>query len=264
MTLEQVEANQATMRTDITAIQEKMDQLLETMLAIAQRERVAEAEIGMRKNDNHIGTSGLVNQDESFMHAKKNLVHIPVGNKGYGDRVEPSDASAQYGSEMGGDDPYDAFYVPDPPKPKVLPDPAAERLHALEKKIKAIEGNNIFGFVAMNMRLVSNLVIPAKFKTPDFEKYQGQTCPRSHLVMYFRKMAAHTENGKLLIHCFQDSLSGASLRWYMSLEQGRVQSWEDLADAFLRQYKYNLDMAPNHIQLQGMAMNEKELFKEYA
>ena len=63
MTLEQVEANQATMRTNITAIQEKMDQILETMLAIAQRERVAEAEIGTRKNDSHIGTSGLVNQD---------------------------------------------------------------------------------------------------------------------------------------------------------------------------------------------------------
>lgn len=103
------------MRTYIIVIQEKIDQLLETILAIVQRERVAEAEIGTRKNDSHIGTPGLVNQDESFTHAKKSLVHIPVGNKGDGDRVEPSDASAQYGSEMGGDDPYDAFYLPDPP-----------------------------------------------------------------------------------------------------------------------------------------------------
>lgn len=61
MTLEQVEANQTTMRTDITTIQEKMDQLLEMMLAMAQIERVAEAEIGMRRNDSHIGTPGLVN-----------------------------------------------------------------------------------------------------------------------------------------------------------------------------------------------------------
>lgn len=256
--MEKVKANQATMRTYITVIQEKMDQLLEIMLAIAQRERVADAEIGTRKNDSHIGTSGVVHQDESFTHVKKSLVHIPVGNKGEGDRAEPSDASAQYGSEIGGDDPYDDFYVLDPPKPKVLPDPAAERLCALEKKIKAIEGNNIFGSAAMNMRLVSNFVIPAKFKTPDFEKYKGQTCPRSHLVMYFRKMAVHTENDKLLIHYFQDSLSGSSLRWYMSLEQGRIQCWEDLADAFHRQYKYNLDMAPDRMQLQGMAMNNNE------
>ncbi|XP_050919451.1 uncharacterized protein LOC127136996 [Lathyrus oleraceus] len=163
-----------------------------------------------------------------------------------------------------GDDPYDAFYVLDQPKPKMLPDLAADRLRALEKKIKAIEGNNIFGIIAMNMHLVSNLVIPAKFKTLDFEKYKGQTCPRSHLVMYFRKMDAHTENDRLLIHCFQDNLSGVSLRWYMSLEQRRIQIWEDLADAFLRKYKYNLDMAPDRMQLQGMDMNEKESFKEYA
>lgn len=170
--LEQVEANQATMRTDISAIQEKMDQLLETMLAISQRERVAEAEVGMSKNDSHISTSGLVNHDESFTHAKKSFIHISVGNKGDEDHVEPSDASTQHGSEVGGDDPYDAFYILDPPKPKVLPDPVAERLCALEKKIKAIEGNNIFGSASMNMRLVSNLVIPTKFKTLDFDKYK--------------------------------------------------------------------------------------------
>lgn len=80
----------------------------------------------------------------------------------------------------------------------------------------------------------------------------------------FQKMAAHTKNDKLLICYFQDSLSGASLRWYMILEQGRIQSWENLVDAFLHQYKYNLDMAPDRMQLQGMAMNEKESFKESA
>jgi len=37
-----------------------------------------------------------------------------------------------------------------------------------------------------------------------------------------------------------------------------------LAEAFLRQYKYNLDMAPDRMQLQGMAMKESESFKEYA
>lgn len=173
MTLEQVEANQATMRTNITTIQEKMDQLLDTMLTITQRERVVEAEAGMRKNDSHIGTSGLVNQDESFTHAKKFFAHILVGNKGDGDHMETLDASAQHGSEVGGDDRYDASYIPDPPEPKVLSDPATERLCTLEKKIKVIEGNNIFGFAALNMRLVSNLVISAKFKTPDFEKYKG-------------------------------------------------------------------------------------------
>ena len=77
-------------------------------------------------------------------------------------------------------------------------------------------------------------------------------------------MFAYTKNDKLLIHCFQDSLSGASLKWYMGLEKGRIQCFQDLVDAFIKQYKYNLDMAPDRRQLQNMFQNEKESFKEYA
>lgn len=176
-------------------------------------------EVVAKKIVSQVGTSGLVNLDDTFARAKGVLVHIPVGNK---DHIYLYDASAQHGSEVEEDDQYDVFYILDPSKPKVLMDPTAERLRALENKVKAIEGNDIFGSTTMNMRLVSNLVIPAKFKTPDFEKYKGQTCPKSHLVMYFRKMVVHTKNDKLLIHYFQASLSGASLRWYMSLKQGRV------------------------------------------
>jgi hypothetical protein len=34
--------------------------------------------------------------------------------------------------------------------------------------------------------------------------------------MYARKMSTQTDNDQLLIHYFQDSLSGAALRWYMT------------------------------------------------
>lgn len=60
-----------------------------------------------------------------------------------------------------------------------------EQLQTLEKRLRAIEGNDIFGASAMDMCLVPDLVLPSKFKTPDFEKYKGHTCPKSHLMMYF-------------------------------------------------------------------------------
>jgi len=43
---------------------------------------------------------------------------------------------------------------------------------------------------------VPNVVIPHKFKVPDFEKYKGNTCPKEHLVMYARKMSAEADNDK--------------------------------------------------------------------
>jgi len=50
----------------------------------------------------------------------------------------------------------------------------------------------------------------------------------------------------------------------MHLEPTRISSWKDLVDAFLKQYKYNMDMAPDRMQLQNMAKKSSETFKEYA
>jgi hypothetical protein len=77
-------------------------------------------------------------------------------------------------------------------------------------------------------------------------------------------MASYANNDKLMIHCFQDSLAGASLNWYMQLEGNYIHSWRDLANAFIKQYQYNLDMAPSRTQLQSMVKKEGESFKVYA
>ncbi|MCI91593.1 gag-protease polyprotein, partial [Trifolium medium] len=56
------------------------------------------------------------------------------------------------------------------------------------------------------MCLVPDVVMPPKFKTPDFEKYKGLQCPKIHLKRFCLKMAAHVTNEKLMMHVFQDSL----------------------------------------------------------
>ncbi|RDX97578.1 hypothetical protein CR513_19631, partial [Mucuna pruriens] len=77
-------------------------------------------------------------------------------------------------------------------------------------------------------------------------------------------MAAYIHDDKILIHCFQDSLTRAALGWYVSVERGRIKTWRDLVEAFLKQYKYNEDMVLDHSRLQGLAKKEQEGFKEYA
>ncbi|XP_058747178.1 uncharacterized protein LOC131620188, partial [Vicia villosa] len=112
--------------------------------------------------------------------------------------------------------------------------------------------------------LVPSVQIPAKFKVPDFEKYKGSSCPQSHLVMYARKMSTYADNHQLLIHYFQDSLTGAALKWYTGLDSTNIRTFNDLGEAFVRQYKYNSDMAPDRDQLRSMAQKDHEAFKEYA
>ncbi|GAU10612.1 hypothetical protein TSUD_422110, partial [Trifolium subterraneum] len=143
-------------------------------------------------------------------------------------------------------------------------DEILEKFDDMQREIKALRGKDLFGKNAHDLCLVPNVQIPAKFKVPDFEKYKGNTCPQSHLVMYARKMSTQTDNDQLLIHYFQDSLTGAALKWYMSLDGVKIRTFNDLGEAFVRQYKYNLDMAPNRDQLQAMLQKDKETFKEYA
>ena len=83
-------------------------------------------------------------------------------------------------------------------------------------------------------------------------------------MMYVRRMSTHTDDQRLLIHFFQDSLAGAVLKWYMSLDNVNIHTFNDLGEAFIRQYKYNLDMAPNCMQFQNLSQKKDESFKEYA
>jgi hypothetical protein len=134
----------------------------------------------------------------------------------------------------------------------------------LRKELKTLRGKDLFGKSAAELCLVPNVKIPVKFKVHDFEKYKGNSCPLSHLVMYARKMSTQTDNDKLLIHYFQDSLTGAALRWYVGLDSASIRTFNDLGEAFVKQYKYNVDMESDRDQLRSMSQKDKETFKEYA
>jgi hypothetical protein len=77
-------------------------------------------------------------------------------------------------------------------------------------------------------------------------------------------MSTQTDNDQLLIHYFQDNLTGVALRWYMGLDIISVRTFNDLGEAFVKQYNYNVDMAPDRDQLRLMSQKDKETFKEYA
>jgi len=148
------------------------------------------------------------------------------------------------------------------------PPPAAEekrKLDLIEERLRAVEGFGDYLFADMaDLCLVPDVVIPPKFKVPDFDRYKGTTCLKNHLKMYCRKMGAHSWDQNLLMHFFQDSLAGDAVVWYTNLEASRIRTWKDLIIAFLRQYQYNSDMAPDRTQLQNMVKKESKSFKEYA
>jgi hypothetical protein len=73
---------------------------------------------------------------------------------------------------------------------------------ALEARIRAIERVDLYKVRAVEMYLVSNMVVPKKFRVPEFIKYIGTQCPITHLKSYYNKMVEVVHDEKLLMHFF--------------------------------------------------------------
>jgi len=140
-----------------------------------------------------------------------------------------------------------------------------DKMEALEARLRVIEGVDLYDPVrAAEMCLVPNVVVPKKFRVPEFIKYSGTQCPMTHLKSYCNKMAEVVHNEKPLMHLFQDSLSGVTLSWYMRLDNTKIRRWKDLVEAFVKQYKYNMDIAPDRTSLSNLEKKDKESIREYA
>src|ERR1051325_5123214 len=139
-----------------------------------------------------------------------------------------------------------------------------DKYKQLEDRLNVVENLKMSGLNFDDLSLVLGVVIPPKFKVPTFAKYDGISCPKLHLMSYVQKINLHTDDRKLWMHYFQESLSGTQLEWYYQLENDRIRTWSDLADAFYRQYEYNAELAPTRMQLQSMSMGRDEKSKEYA
>ncbi|KAL4383285.1 hypothetical protein GQ457_15G026260 [Hibiscus cannabinus] len=102
-----------------------------------------------------------------------------------------------------------------------------DRYKRLEDKVKAMENTKIIpGTDARELSLVPDLVLPPKFKMPD--------------------------------------LTGSAARWYTQLSRTEINSWKDLAHAFIKQYKHVSDIVPDRVTLQNMEKRHDESFRQYA
>ncbi|XP_016705871.1 uncharacterized protein [Gossypium hirsutum] len=125
-----------------------------------------------------------------------------------------------------------------------------ERCKWLEEKARAMKGVDRHpGINAKDLSLVPDLVLPYKFRMPEFEKYNGTSCPEAHTTMFYRRMMG---------------LVGVAAKWYNQLSQNRISSWRDLVQAFMKQYSHVTDITPDRITLQNMEKKPNESFKQYA
>ena len=104
------------------------------------------------------------------------------------------------------------------------PTKSDKKFFMLEEWMCRFESQGEVGFDMSDLGLVPGVKIPPKFKVPDFVKYKGTSCPKTHVKSFYQKMSAYSNDEKLLMHLFQESLTGGPLEWYMQLESSRIRS----------------------------------------
>ncbi|KAI5409431.1 hypothetical protein KIW84_055026 [Lathyrus oleraceus] len=238
--------------TDILELKDKMTELINIMqgFAVGQKaladkveklERASAANSGV--NLDGVSNQGLGSRDggkrETVGMVNNNAGGFGTATGGQPGPMGPNLKDSLFPPFFGVDDDReedreaDQFSMHNEPFGQYGAPPQNKEIQLLAEKIRALESYATPGVVNMsNMGLVEGVVIPQKFKAPSFDKYNGSSCPETHLQAFVRKISAYTTDQKLWMYFFQDSLSGGSLEWYTKLKSADIKSWQDLGDAF--------------------------------
>ena len=146
--------------------------------------------------------------------------------------------------------------VDDPVEIIVNKDKPDERVNKLEERVKQLEGSH--DSPSIDMSLYAQIKIPKKFKMPDFDKYNGTSCPKAHLQLYHIQMTPYVDNELLMIHAFQASLTGPALNWYLMKKINGLKTWKEVSEAFRKQYRFITDIIPTREDLERDQMKKTE------
>ncbi|XP_070019983.1 uncharacterized protein [Nicotiana sylvestris] len=105
--------------------------------------------------------------------------------------------------------------------------------------------------------------LSAGFKMPKFDLYEGHGDPVAHLRGFCSKMRGAGGKDELLIAYFGQSLSGSALEWYTRQDPARWYTWDDLAQAFIGHFQYNLEIVPDRLSLLKLEKKPGESFRKF-
>ncbi|WMV34385.1 hypothetical protein MTR67_027770, partial [Solanum verrucosum] len=114
-----------------------------------------------------------------------------------------------------------------------------KKMKSIEQQMKSMQG--LGGHKSVTFKdfcMFPNVHLPPGFKTPKFDKYDGNSDPIAHLKRY----------------CNQHRDQEIS-HWHI---------WDDMAQDFVRQFQYNVDIVPDRNTLSNMRKKPNESFREYA
>nr|XP_009626570.1 uncharacterized protein LOC104117248 [Nicotiana tomentosiformis] len=139
------------------------------------------------------------------------------------------------------------------------------KMKSLKKGLKNMKGLSGQKSVSnSDLCMFPHVHLPVGFKMLKFEKYDGHGDPIAHLERYCNQLRGGGGKEELLMAYFGESLTGIASEWYINQDIFHWHIWDDLARDFVRQFQYNIDIAPDRNSLTNSKKKITESFREYA
>ncbi|GMY12486.1 retrotransposon gag domain-containing protein [Fagus crenata] len=137
-----------------------------------------------------------------------------------------------------------------------------QRVEQMEKVIKrTYRFNEVVDLQSLS--LFPKARLPPKFKMPSLDKFNGMSCPITHLKMYIRAMHPLGADNEILAQLFQNTLTGVALKWFFNLKDSRTNTWEDIYSEFFKQYRFNNEVDVTRRDLETTKQDAKEAFSSF-
>ncbi|XP_070049903.1 uncharacterized protein [Nicotiana tomentosiformis] len=125
------------------------------------------------------------------------------------------------------------------PSRNVEQDEMFRKVKILEQSLKNMQGiGSQVSLAYKDLCLFPDVQLPARFKMPKFDPYDGHGDPVAHLRGFCSNMRGAGGKDELLMAYFSQSLSGAALEWYTRQDTSRWYTWDNLAQAFARHFQW--------------------------
>ena len=159
-------------------LQAQNAQFQEMFLSLAKGQEELKALIAKEKKKKTKKPTGILNMGKRFRDPVKQAQDLDISLDEDDERDEDGKSvkteKSNHGSDKCSDEEEEDYLDEQYP-------PASDKYKLLEKRLKSMEIQKAPGFNIEELSLASGVVIPTKFKTPTFAKYDGVSCPKLHL-----------------------------------------------------------------------------------
>ena len=113
-------------------------------------------------------------------------------------------------------------------------------------------------------REIEEAQLPERYTAPHFEAYNGRTDLVTHIGHYQQTMVVSHLNDPIICWLFPSSLGEVAMRWFNQLGRRTIDSWDQMAEAFVARFITNSRKAREMDSLLTMKLQDNETIKNYS